>query len=187
VSAYRCIIADPPWQMPTRGGYSWRKGRRSGRARELDYPPMTLDEIRSIGVEDHAAADAFLWLWTPMRYLEAAPGVCRAWGFTPLSTCVWSKPPFGWNPGGKVFATVTEFFILAERGNPRALRRWEQQVFTWSRVGEHSTKPPAFYELVEQTCEGPRLELFQRVGRIGWDAAGNEALATIEVAGVANA
>lgn len=183
---YRCIVADPPWKMPTRGGYSWRRGCRSGDARELDYPPMELAQIMAIDVESLMAPDAVLFLWATTRWLEHAYGVARAWGFTPVSTLVWSKAPRGFNPGGD-FASVAEFCVYAKRGKPRATRKVEQQVFTWARVGEHSTKPPAFYELVEQTAPGPYLELFQRVGRLGWDAAGDEALSTVDVVGVRNA
>lgn len=148
---------------------------------------MDLGQIAEIGVSEMAAADAHLWLWVPTRYLEAAFTIVRDWGFPlPPTTLVWSKAPRGFNPGGD-FASVAEFLIYAKRGKARAKRKVEQQVFTWPRQGDHSTKPDQFYDLVESVSHGPYLELFQRRGRLGWDAAGNEALSTVEVAGVRNA
>lgn len=55
--------------------------------------------------------------------------------------------------------------------------RW----FTWPR-GKHSAKPEAFLDLVERVSPAPRLELFARRDRLGWDTWGNEALNTAEVA-----
>jgi N6-adenosine-specific RNA methylase IME4 len=40
----------------------------------------------------------------------------------------------------------------------------------------HSAKPEAFIDLVEQVSPPPRLELFARRNRLGWDTWGNEAL-----------
>jgi N6-adenosine-specific RNA methylase IME4 len=43
----------------------------------------------------------------------------------------------------------------------------------------HSRKPEAFWELIEPVLDqhgiGPRIELFARTRRAGWDAWGNEA------------
>jgi N6-adenosine-specific RNA methylase IME4 len=190
VSVYRTVCADPPWPMPRSGGYRWRPGRRSGSTRSaLQYESMSVEAIRAVDVAAVAADDAHLWLWAPGRWLEEAYGVARAWGFVHAQTLVWSKAPRGFNPGGD-FGSTAEFFLYCKRGQPKAKRKVEQQVFTWPRVGDrqrqHSRKPPAFFQLVEDVSHGPYLELFQREGRLGWDGAGDEALATVEVAGVRN-
>jgi hypothetical protein len=39
---------------------------------------------------------------------------------------------------------------------------------------EHSRKPDEFYESVERLCAGPRLELFGRQSRPGWEVRGLE-------------
>lgn len=41
----------------------------------------------------------------------------------------------------------------------------------WKR-GPHSAKPPAFLDLVEQVSPAPRVELFARAQRLGWDSWG---------------
>lgn len=58
--------------------------------------------------------------------------------------------------------------------------RWWQ----WPR-GAHSAKPEAFLDLVEQVSPAPRLELFARRARFGWDYAGNESLGTVKLEGLA--
>jgi N6-adenosine-specific RNA methylase IME4 len=54
---------------------------------------------------------------------------------------------------------------------PRVDTRW----FQWPR-GKHSAKPEAFLDLVEHVSPAPRLEMFARRQRLGWDTWGNEAL-----------
>lgn len=72
--------------------------------------------------------------------------------------------------------------INARKGTERTqtkqqvLGRW----FTWSR-GAHSAKPEAFMDMVEQVSPGPRLELFARRQRLGWDTWGNEALNHVDL------
>lgn len=50
----------------------------------------------------------------------------------------------------------------------KATSRW----YEWPR-GEHSAKPEAFLDLVEQVSPGPYVELFARAPRLGWDSWGH--------------
>lgn len=181
---FATIVADPPWSMKRGSQYSWREGRASGERRELDYPPMTVDDIAAIGVEAHAADDAHLFLWTTGTFLERSFEVVRAWGFTYSQTLVWAKAPRGWAPGG-VFQSNLEFILYGRRGNPLPNRHTvPRQWFTWARA-EHSAKPEPFLDMVEQHFPAPRLELFARRARLGWETAGDESLATVHVEGMA--
>lgn len=54
-------------------------------------------------------------------------------------------------------------------------KRWHTTWFSWRR-GQHSAKPDAFLDMVEETSPGPYLEMFARRQRLGWDTWGNEAL-----------
>lgn len=183
---YRTIVADPPWENGRRPGWSWRNGRPSGADRGLPYPTMTVEEITALPVRSLAQADfhfdntndnrdgSVLYLWTTTQFLIAAHDVARSWGFSPSAILVWCKEPRGFNVGG-TFPSNVEFVVYGRRGSPpksgTALSRW----FTWPR-SEHSAKPDAFYDLVEQISPEPRLELFARRQRLGWDTWGNEAL-----------
>lgn len=55
---------------------------------------------------------------------------------------------------------------------------------TWYAAprGEHSEKPELFLDLIEQMSPPPRLELFSRRARLGWDVWGDESLGTAEMA-----
>lgn len=46
---------------------------------------------------------------------------------------------------------------------------------------EHSRKPDAFLDIVEQVSPGPYLELFARRARFGWDYWGDQSLGTAEL------
>jgi N6-adenosine-specific RNA methylase IME4 len=54
---------------------------------------------------------------------------------------------------------------------PRERNRVDRNWWTWKR-GPHSAKPPAFLDLVEQVSPAPRVELFARAQRLGWDSWG---------------
>ena len=45
----------------------------------------------------------------------------------------------------------------------------------------HSTKPEFFQDLIEQVAEAPRLEMFARREREGWDVFGNEVNNSIDL------
>lgn len=57
--------------------------------------------------------------------------------------------------------------------------RCDTRWWMWPR-GKHSEKPEAFLDLVESVSHAPRVELFARRNRLGWDTWGNEALEHVE-------
>lgn len=179
MTGYQVIVADPPWPGKRGSGYRWRTGRPSGHRRELDYPTLSVAEITALPVETLAASDARLFLWTTQRFLRAAFTVAEAWGFSYSCSLVWCKAPHGWGPGGAFQGTV-EFVIYARRGTPDRIAQVDRQWWTWPR-GRHSAKPEEFLAMVE-SFPGPRLELFARRRRPGWDAWGNEVESDVELA-----
>jgi N6-adenosine-specific RNA methylase IME4 len=173
---YATIVADPPWHYADRP-LGWHKDRRRG---AFPYSTMALEEIKALPVAELAKPEGWLFLWTTNRYLEAAFEVARAWNFKPSTTLVWCKPPHGEGPGG-IFTITTEFIIVAQRIGPHSHARQRQTLlvgeridrswFEWPR-GPHSIKPPAFLDLVELVSPMPRVELFARQPRLGWDSWG---------------
>jgi N6-adenosine-specific RNA methylase IME4 len=139
---------------------------------------MTLDEIAALPVSSLIRKEGYLFLWTTNKFLERGFEVCRAWGFTPRQTLVWCKPPNGKGLGG-MFATTTEFVIVGQairegtnaHGRRTVGDRVDSSWFEWPRT-THSTKPPAFQDVVERVAPGPYLELFARSVRLGWDSWG---------------
>lgn len=178
---YRTIVADPPWEMPSGGTYRG-VARYTKRPSELPYRTLPLDEIGSLPVRELAEREAHLYLWVPNAHLRNAFGICSDWGFKPSQVLVWCKTPRGLGLGG-AFTNTTEFVVFARRGSLRSKTRIDTTWFHWTRPhNNHSAKPEAFLDLVEQVSPGPYLELFARRNRLGWDTWGNESLIHAEIA-----
>jgi N6-adenosine-specific RNA methylase IME4 len=172
---YSTIVADPPWQYGSWGKPSNRRLAKSADTiYPLPYPSMTLDEIKSLPVQSLAGDDCELYLWTTQKYLSNAFDVLGAWGFRYCQILTWCKQPRGLGQGG-VYCPTTEFVLLGRRGWMPKVRRQDSTWYLWKRPNNaHSKKPPEFFDLIEQTTTGPRVELFARERREGWDAWGDE-------------
>jgi N6-adenosine-specific RNA methylase IME4 len=68
-----------------------------------------------------------------------------------------------------------ETCIIATRGKATSLiKNHSTRSVFFAPYTKHSEKPQEFYTLVENLCEGPRLELFARRHREGWICIGDE-------------
>lgn len=82
---------------------------------------------------------------------------------------------------GYYFKGATEHCLFGVRG--KGGRKWLTQIPTawlWPRA-PHSAKPDAFYDMVERVSPAPRLELFARRNRLGWDTFGDEAIEHVKL------
>lgn len=172
---YATIVADPPWSVL--GGPRWAS---NGRSRPLDYPTMSIDEIAALPVRELADKRAHLYIWTINAYVEETYEIARLWGFKPSTLLTWCKTPNGLGLGG-AYSLTTEHVLFARRGVLAATDRLDTSWFHWKR-GPHSAKPEAFLDIVERVSPAPRLEMFARRQRLGWDTWGNEALEHVEIA-----
>jgi N6-adenosine-specific RNA methylase IME4 len=163
---YGVIYADPPWRFEP---YSRETGM--DRAADNHYPTMTLDDIRSLPVP--AADDAVLFLWATSPMLPEAIEVMTGWGFTYKSHFIWVKDRIG---TGYWSRNRHELLLVGTRGEIPAPAPGEQFVSVINAAaGEHSAKPAAFAEMIEEMFPSlPAIELFARGPRLGWDVWGNE-------------
>lgn len=178
---YRTIVADPPWTIQRQGGgYAWRDDQLPSGigTRVPDYPTMSDEQIAALPVAELAAQDAHLFMWATQRHLPAALEIVKAWGFRYVCTLAWCKEPHGWGPGG-AFQSTLEHCLYATRGTAGRRSQIDRQWWVWPR-GAHSAKPEAFLDMVETHFPEPRLELFARRNRLGWDTWGNESLEHVE-------
>jgi N6-adenosine-specific RNA methylase IME4 len=187
---YATIVADPPWQINKRLGVGGRRRNET----TVPYEFMDVLSIMNLRVRLHAADDCVLFLWATRRVFREgqASQVARAWGFHPCGEIIWGLPNAG--TGSPPFGNDHEPVLVARRGQPRLEHEDYLGVWFWKQVYEygaagvpqkvHSAKPPGFFELVEQITDGPRLELFAREARLGWDSWGNESLGHVELDGV---
>lgn len=173
---YRTIVADPPWRY--KGSIIGFAANRKARS-AVPYNTLSIEEISALPIRDKAARDAHLYLWTTNTHLRYAWAIVEAWGFSYSTLIPWCKTPRGL-VGGATFTICSEYVVFARRGALKSLTRCDRNWFEWPR-GEHSAKPEAFLDLVEQVSPGPYLELFARRQRLGWDTWGNEALNHVEM------
>ena len=174
-TAYRCILADPPWYY----GRSWDTGSKNAlvqttKAEPMPYEQMKIDEIKALPVGDLAADQCDLYLWVTQKYLPDSFDVLKAWGFRYCQALTWCKAPMGTGQGG-LYCPTTEFLILGRRGKmPTGKVRKDSTWWQVKRQKRHSQKPEFFQDMIEMQSDGPRLELFARRKRDGWDSWGNE-------------
>lgn len=171
---YATILADPPWQFQNRTGKVAPEHRRL-----LRYPTMELKEIKELPIARLAAAQSHLYLWVPNALLLEGLQVMEAWGFTYKTNLVWYKVRKDGGPDGRgvgfYYRNVTELVLFGVRGRMRTLPPARRQVnILTTRKREHSRKPDEIYDVIEECSPGPRLELFARFARQGWDQWGNE-------------
>jgi N6-adenosine-specific RNA methylase IME4 len=161
---YPVIYADPPWKFEL-------FNEESGAERVPPYPPMEIDELRSMSVP--AMEDAVLFMWATSSHLGDAVDLVRAWGFTLKTTAVWVKPSIGL---GYLLRNRHELLIIATKGDipaPPPGNRPDSVIDAPRR--EHSRKPDEAYELIERMYPDlPRIELFSRSPREGWAVWGNQ-------------
>jgi len=161
---YQCLIIDPPWPI--------EKIERDERPNQvgLDYPTMTIDELLALPVQDLAADDCHLYLWTTHKFLPYALRLAEAWGFRYQCLMTWIKnvgfTPFSW-------MYSTEHVLFCRRGS-LPLDRMGLRLDFQAKVREHSRKPNEFYDLVSQASPGPRLDMFSREQHEGFEQWGLE-------------
>jgi N6-adenosine-specific RNA methylase IME4 len=142
---------------------------------------MHVDEIAAVPVSELAARDCRCFLWTINRYLPNAFDILAAWGFEYRQTLVWFKSASASPFPGHIAPNHAEFLLVGVVGSPSRLSVIKSSVFAVpSRSGgggrRHSRKPDVFLDEIENASPAPRLELFARRQRLGWDTWGNEAL-----------
>jgi N6-adenosine-specific RNA methylase IME4 len=164
---YGVIYADPPWRFVP---YSLEL---SGRLAEDHYPTMSLDEIKALDVAEIAADDCAQFLWATIPMLPHALEAMTAWGFAYKSGVPWIKD----KPGtGYWFRNQVELLLVGTRGNPPCPAPGEQWSAIFAPAREHSRKPDEAYEMIESYFPNlPKIELFARRARPGWDCWGAEA------------
>ena len=174
---YQTIVIDPPWKYG-----KWAKpNNRKEQQYDLPYDYMTIEEIKSLPVKDIADENCELYLWTTQKYLPIAFDILKCWGFKYCQTLVWCKKPRGKGQGG-VYCPTNEFLILGRIGKMPKVKRVDSTWFLTKRPhNSHSTKPEFFQDMIEDVSDEPRIELFARRQRTGWDVWGNEVESDIKL------
>jgi len=167
---YATIVIDPPWDWGDEGDQD-----QLGRARP-DYSTMSIEQLERLDVGGLADDDCHIYLWITNRSLPKGFRLLEAWGFRYITAITWVKPHFGM---GNYFRGQTEHVLFGVKGSQPLKRKDVGTVFEADRgPAGHSSKPPAFMELVESCSPSPFLEMFSRSSRPGWVAWGENTNAT---------
>jgi N6-adenosine-specific RNA methylase IME4 len=165
---YRAITIDPPWPI--------EKIERLERTNQedLDYQTMSLAEIGALPVPDLAdEAGCHVYLWVTHRFLPDGLDLLDRWGARYQCVMTWVKnvgiTPFSW-----MYSTE---HVLFGRIGSLPLDQLGLRLDFAAPVQGHSRKPDVFYERVCQASPGPRLAMFERGQRDGFEVWGDEVAA----------
>ena len=167
---YSIIYADPPW--------TYNDKSIQGAAAN-HYDTMSLEDIKSMPVQDMADDDCVLFMWATYPLLAEALEVINAWGFTYKSVAfTWvklNKNGFGYFFGlGRWTRGNPEICLIAIKGKPKRLGLGVANL-TIAPIGRHSAKPAIIREKIVQLMgDLPRVELFARNQTPGWGVWGND-------------
>ena len=174
---YHCISIDPPWLE--RG--SGRVKRGADRHYALLPTPKILEVIAAAEPWARRGNNAHVWLWAPSWRVATgeAGDVLRALGVRPVRQLVWVKDRIGIGQYARGAHEVVVLGVLGKLPPLETARRTSDVVAAPHPKDEkgrriHSAKPPEVYAAIEAISPGPRLELFARRHRPGWDGWGDE-------------
>lgn len=171
---YRTIVIDPPWPGPGEvPAFSSAIVSGAVPITILPYTTMSGIQVAALRVPEIAAPDAQLFLWATTRSLGDAYLLCQTWGFRYRGTFVWKKQ-LGL---GRHMRHDSEFVVWGgRRGAPLVEpKRCPAQTQHWPKPRRHSEKPGEAYALFAELSPPPRIDIFARQAREGWDRWGNEA------------
>jgi N6-adenosine-specific RNA methylase IME4 len=166
---YGAILCDPPWAFRV---YADATG--FGRTARAHYPTMTPEELEAFPLPSLAAPDCALFMWVTPATLAQGVKLIGAWNFEYKTEIVGVKDKIGL---GFWFRNQHESVLVATRGAVPCPAHGDQfpSVFDFRREA-HSLKPGFIHEVVEAYFPNlPKIELFARFSRPGWDCWGNEA------------
>lgn len=182
---YNIVYADPAWKFSSKQLQKYSGKRFSSLDKE--YSNSDSKEFEKWNVESFLYKDAACFMWTTDAHIPNAISLLNSWGFKYTTVAfIWSKK----TKGGKQVATLgawtmknCEICLLGTRGKMLKHKKSNNvyQLIEAERT-RHSKKPDIFAEkIVEIFGDLPRIELFARDLKTGWDVFGNEIVSNIEM------
>lgn len=172
---YNIVLADPPWKYNTRNN----PNTKFGGGANGHYPCLSVDEIKAFNVDSITEDNSALFLWITFPRLREGLDVLKAWGFDYRTVAfTWVKtnkknnnPFFGI---GYYTKSNAEICLLGIKGKMKVVSNYVSQIVL-SPKSIHSAKPPEIHDRIVQLFgDIPRVELFARNPKNGWDVFGNQ-------------
>lgn len=170
---YNIIYADPPWKYKV-----WSE-KGVGKCAENHYATMNNTDIFALPISEIADTNCILFLWVTAPCLLTGIETIKQWGFS------YKTIGFTWIKKNKVSNTNfwglgywtranAEYCIIATKGSPKRLNKSVHSVVE-SAIRQHSQKPDEVPNRIECLMGNlPRIELFARDTKVGWDCWGND-------------
>lgn len=172
---YNLILADPPWRL-AKGGK--KKARPNSSGEPLDYPVISLEEIKEILEKfvNQTTENSILFLWTIEKYLIEAQQIAEELGYKLHARMIWNKVTG--IPAAFTIRYGHEYLLYMYKDKLTPIAKEERgkihSVFT-EQVKKHSQKPEISYQIIERLYPDlKKIELFSRKTRVGWDSWGDE-------------
>lgn len=172
---YGIIYTDPPWQQ-TKGN---KRKCRPNQDKQLDYPTMSLSEIKDIHeiACKNCSQKHNVFMWTIDKYLFDAERIMYELGYSLHARMIWDKEN-GIAPAFTIRYSHEYLLWFYRQGNilmPCEDFRGCYTTVLREKSTKHSKKPECAYVMLENMFpEVPKIELFAREERAGWDCWGNE-------------
>lgn len=167
---YKTIVVDPPWPGPG----SCPRGQTHGSgAMVIPYQTMTGVQCAALRIREMASEDSQLWLWTTSRNVADAFLLMSLWAYKYCGLFVWRKKGLGM---GRHMRHQCEFLLWGARPGARLVKpkNCPHQIQEWPNPKAHSEKPAEAYEFIRSLSDGPRIDIFARQVRPGFEGWGNE-------------
>jgi N6-adenosine-specific RNA methylase IME4 len=169
---YKAILADPPYRYDNvNTGGSMKSGAAS------HYETMNFHQLLEMSekVMQASTRDSILFLWCTSPLLPYAIEIVKKWGYKYKASIYWIKE--GKLGMGFWWRNQVEICLIGISGKVTPFRSSERNLIV-TKPRLHSQKPEEFFQLIEPALDrfdlSPRLEMFAREEREGWDAWGLE-------------
>ena len=168
---YQVIYADPPWKYKATNPPCKIEKQPETCSADYYYETMSLSELKELDIKNITDKDCVLFLWATTPAIEDGFELLKSWGFKYKTMITWEKT--NKDCMGYWFRVCTEHLLVGVKGNIKAFRSMNRTLYA-SKRERHSKKPDYFYDLIEEVCQGSKIELFARKKREGWDSMGLE-------------
>ena len=171
---YETIVIDPPWTV--KNNLTDLRFYRTGK--KMPYKLMSDEEIKNFPIDNFAEDRCDLFMWCITSKIPLAFEILKKWGFRYIDFFAWDKE-IG-VPVNGVYRSV-EWVIYAYRGKMGINKKGKfLNTMIREKRGKHSRKPNAFYEMLSTNTKEPRIDIFAREPRKGFDVWGDEVKSDIE-------
>ena len=179
---YKTIVIDPPWEFDKTNGF--QRMKHTGVAKVEHYKTMTDEEIKQFDINQFTDVNCDLFLWTVTRKIEFSFELLKSWGFRFVDFITWDKV-LGVPVNG--FHRKAEWCLYAVKGKKGISKsgKFIPTVITEKRT-VHSAKPVMFYDILKNSTQEPRIDIFSRAEHDGFDQWGDQAVNPIKEIQISN-